>query len=70
MKKIVILTLILFCSCSPRVVRLQWNQSWRSDVPYELTFDPLKLGGGQIGSHKLMGVGLKQNISLMGLIID
>lgn len=45
MKKIVILTLILFCSCSPRVVRLQWNQSWRSDVPYELTFDPLKLGG-------------------------
>lgn len=45
MKKIVILSILMLASCAPRVVELQWNQSWRSDVPYELTFDPSKLGG-------------------------
>ena len=32
-------------SCSPDEISLQWNSSWRTDTPYELTFDPDKIGG-------------------------
>ena len=42
--------LLYFCmavlpSCSPDNITLQWNPSWRNDTPYELTFDPERIGG-------------------------
>ena len=36
---------VLVCSCYPREINLQWNPFWRIDTPYELSFDPDRIGG-------------------------
>ena len=46
--KALLCSCIIICnlsSCSLNEISLQWNPLWRTDTPYELTFDPEKIGG-------------------------
>ena len=42
---IILSALAAFTSCSFKEIELQWNPSWRTDVPYELVFTPERLSG-------------------------
>lgn len=45
MKRLFLFFVVLSCiSCSVKTINLDWNKSWRTDVPYELEFDSAKLG--------------------------
>ena len=46
--KALLCSYIIICnlsSCSLNEISLQWNPLWRTDTPYELTFEPEKIGG-------------------------
>jgi len=43
MKKYSLFVLLAFVACSPKSIELEWNTSWRIDVPYELSFNAEKL---------------------------
>lgn len=45
MKTITVLAAIVaLAGCRPSEITLEWNPSWRTDTPYEISFSPDKLG--------------------------
>lgn len=46
-RKFIFISILMIAAsaCVPSELKLSWNQSWRTDTPYELAFNPDKLGG-------------------------